>query len=122
MNHSEYDQNKQLLVTLFTGDIELTEVLSYIQSIGLNMDYSRNINILIDARESKSLYSIKGVTEISKVSKKAFQHYTGARLAIIESNPIETVLSIIYQKITKPTNYTFKIFSTKEAALRWLSK
>lgn len=121
MNQSHYDQEKQLLITQFTGDVDLNEYLSYIYSLNENPEYSRNINILIDFRNANSLYSISGIKKISDATKQAFQHYSSAKIAIIENNPLETALSILYQKITKQKNYRFRIFSTKDATLKWLT-
>ena len=115
-----YDKENQLLTTQFSGNIELDKILIYIHAVAINTEYARDLNLLIDARNTNSMYSVNGVKSISEASKQAFRNYTSARIALIENNPIETALSSLYQKITRPKNYKIKIFSTKKAALKWL--
>ena len=120
MVFSDFDHQKQILVTRFEGEIFLKEIIDYINVTKINKDYPRELRILTDSSKSNMLLSAEDLPMIVEENNNALKEYTYIVDAIVLGNPHDTAISYLYKEISKNKNYFFKLFSSNEAAIQWL--
>ena len=116
-----FNDQKGILDSNFTGDITLQEVVDYIVATRKNKSYPRKLKILTDATNSNMNFNASDLCTIVSENNKSLENYQYIIDAIIIESPKETALSMLYQEIAKNKKYMFSVFSTREAALEWLS-
>jgi hypothetical protein len=120
MVYSDFDHQKQILVTRFEGDVRLKEITDYIDATRLNDSYPRKLKIITDSRKSNMLLAPEDVPFIVEANNKSLDVYTFIVDAIILTNPNDTAISFLFQQMSKRKNYFFELFADYENALLWL--
>ena len=120
MIESTFNQETGILNAIFKGDISLKQIRDYIIATKENKAYPRDLKILSDASESLFKVLPNELRLIVEENNKSLEEYNSIVDAIVLSGPKETALSVLYQEIAKNKKYKFKIFSTREAAIKWL--
>ena len=116
----KFDKNTGILLSTWKGDIDLNQVVNYIDSVRLNEDNPRRLKILTDSREANFILNPEDLPTIVEANIKSLKQYDTIIDAMLVANPHDTALSILYQELSAIPNYFFKIFSTPEKALEWL--
>jgi len=123
MIDSAFNSETGLLETKLYGSITKSEVIEYISTLrDPENDYPGRLKIITDATEAEMGFSREELGEVLKTVDDHPGMYDSVTDAMIMSNPRATALSMILELFTKKSPYRMKIFSTREAALEWLSK
>ena len=116
----DFNPDTGILKTTIKGVVTLKEIIDYIIATKENSSYPRDLKILTDASNADMNISPNELHLIVEENMKSLEVYDSIVDAIVLSAPKETALSILYQEIAKNRKYRFQIFSTREAALKWL--
>jgi hypothetical protein len=119
---TKFNQQTKILEIKFEGSVILSEILDYIKEIKTNNTYPRKLKILTDSREAIFNFTIEDLQIIKKENNKALEKYDFVTSAFIIDDVKKTVLTMLYQEISKTNKYKFEIFATKSAAIDWLNK
>ena len=120
MVFTDFDHQKKILITRFEGDVELIEIIDYINATRDNKSYPRGLRILTDSRKSNMLITPDEIPAIVEANNRSLKNYTFIIDAIILENPHDTAMSYLFQELSKTRNYFFEIFASYEAANEWL--
>lgn len=116
-----YNKAENIIYAERRGEIGLEEVLTYIKCIDQNHQRLQNLYIIDDFRQSTSVFTRDEYPAMVEEISRRVNRYKQVKHAVIVDNPTETVLSILFEMISDSIeNYTFKVFSTSEAAKHWL--
>lgn len=115
-----FNQETGILNANYKGDISLKQIRDYIIATKENKSYPRNLKILSDGSEAKFKLLPSELGLIVEENIKSLEVYDSIVDAIVLSGPKETALSVLYQELAKNKKYKFQIFSTREAANKWL--
>ena len=118
---TEFDHKTGILFTKFEDQITLLEIVEYIRATKNNKEYPRILKILTDATNSNMNLEFEDLEVIVSENYKSIEKYDCIIDAIVLENPKETALSFLYKELVKTGKYKFEVFSTQEAALRWIS-
>ena len=116
----KFDEKTGILLSTWKGDINLNQIIDYIDSVRLNEDYPRRLKILSDSKDSNFVILPEDLPKIVEANKKSLKQYDTIIDAMLVANPHDTAMSILYQELSAIPNYFFKIFSTTEKAPEWL--
>ena len=105
----------------FHGEVTAEEIIEYIDATRLNQDYPRYLKILTDGREAKMNFSADSIPAIVTANNRSLEQYEAIVDAIVLEGSRETALSVFYEQLSKAPKYRFRVFSTREAAISWLS-
>jgi len=123
MINTNYNQDEDIVYVERFDEIDLQELLTYIISLDQEYKDLGSLYILDDIRDSTSKYEAKDYPVIIGEIQKRIKKYNEVRCALVVDTPFETVLSILYEDISKSVdNYNYKTFSTIEAAKSWLKR
>lgn len=120
MVSSEYDHQNGILLSRLEGIVTLKEVVDYIVATKENISYPRSLKILTDATGANMVFSPQDLVVIEEENSKSIERYDSITDAIVLESPRETALAILYQRLAENEKYKFQVFSTREAAIKWL--
>lgn len=114
-----YNSINKILEVYYTGEIEAKDLIDYGMSLS-NEDLPKDLNILVDASQAEYQVSRNEFPKLVNNLKRNLKKFSLVRVAFVQTKPKETAYSILYgQKAVLP-NYVHRVFSTKEAAEKWL--
>lgn len=118
---TKFNHKTGILDSQFIDEITLKEIVDYIISTKENSIYPRKLKILTDA--TKAIMSLKtdDLHVIVHENNKSIEKYDSIVDAIVIDKPKETAISLLYQEMAKNSKYRFQVFSTREAAIAWLT-
>ncbi len=119
----KFNKEKGIVETAITGNTTIKELIEYILTLREDQSLPKKIKILSDAREGyfSSDTDPDDLKKIVEVNYKSLSERVVVYDAFVISSPVETAMGQLYQEFSKADNYYFNIFSTKEAALKWLN-
>lgn len=120
MISTQFNDKRGILETEWTGDVDLKQILDYIDATRFNKDYPRRLKILTFTIEACFKLSPEDLPKIVEANFKSLEKYEMIIDGIVLENPLSTALSYLYQKLSTTNKYTFEVFSTSESALNWL--
>jgi len=120
---TNYNTSTKILEVKFTGEISIQDMKNYIISVRENKSLPSRLLILSDASEAKFATKVKknDLLEFLSENKKTLSQKEYIYDAFIISGTFETALGFLYKGINHIKNYSFNVFSTKEAASVWLN-
>jgi hypothetical protein len=119
-----YSRNKELdiLITNTTGITVLGDILQHYQELNKIKDLPRNLKNLIDCREAIFELNVEDLNKTKPLVKDSLKWFDSIKEAILVNQPSSTAIAMMFQDFNNShSNYEFKIFSTKSAALDWLT-
>jgi len=105
----------------FEEDIIKKDIVEYINATRLNKTYPRKLKILSDTTKANMILTTEDLEAIVQANLKSLQQYDYIIDAIITERPKETAYSLLYKKLSTTNKYRFDVFSTREAAIEWLT-
>ena len=116
-----YNKKENIIYLERNGEIKLQDLLNNIKDIDQKFHHLKSLYIIEDTRKSTVDFKAKDYPTIIDYIKRRINKYNKVRSAIIVNNLFDTVLSLLYEEMSKEIeNYEFKTFYTKEAAKTWL--
>jgi hypothetical protein len=115
-----FNQETGILSANYIGDVSLKQIRDYIIATKENKSYPRDLKILSYGTEANFNVLPNELGLIVEENNKSLEVYDSIIDAIVLSGPKETALSMLYQELAKNRKYRFQIFSSREAAEKWL--
>ncbi len=123
MIRSEFNHKTGMLEASIVGEITITEMTEYLLSLGQNNSLPKRLKIFTDA--TKAWYekntNPEDIIKLSEANATAIAQRDFTFSAFVLSSAMETAMAQLYKESSQAINYKFKIFSTKESAIKWLS-
>ena len=116
-----YNDELDVLCTHTGGELSIDEILGHYQEIRQNDAYPRDLKVIIDCRSTRLAVKLDDVSCIIEAVKNTLPKYTRLREAILITEPYETVVATLFEQNARFRNYHFRLFNSKNAALRWLN-
>lgn len=123
MNNISYhfDKEKNILISTITDILVIEDIINHYKLIENDESLPRNLKVLIQGKDF--IFDIKG-PEIKSVSKyviSALSKYNSIKKAIVLEHSYSTAIGLIFKEGNKYENYFFKVFSSSNAAEKWLN-
>ena len=122
MVNIRFDHNSNIFYITETGSVSYEEKVNLAQKILSLLKQKPEIKVLHDMRKAE--YEVPEILEkgFSKlISYFKDQEDIVIKHAAIHENVMGTAMSMLYEHSELPAYYSHKTFSSKEAALKWLS-
>lgn len=116
-----YNNELGILRTKTGGDLSIEEILGHYQEISQNINYPRELKVIIDCRSTRLAVKLDDVSGIIEAAKNTLPKYKRLREAILITAPYETVVATLFEQNARFKNYNFRLFNSENAALRWLN-
>ena len=116
-----YNEKLGVVCTKTGGELSIDEILGHYREIRQNTTFPRDLKVIIDCRSTRLAVKLDDVSRIIKAARSTLPKYTRLREAILITAPYETVVATLFEQNARFKNYHFKLFNSKNAALRWLN-
>ncbi len=120
---SEYNKDLGLLKTKFEGVVTISEITDYIKSLRENTKLPSGLKIFTDASKASFEENVdpKEIENLAKENFLNLNYFVFIYDVFIVSGTMEMALGHLYKEFSQADNYSFKLVSTKEAAIEWLN-
>lgn len=121
MVNISYDKNLDIFYEQFIGSLTIEDLVAHHISFGKRKDLPKKYKLLIDYTQAKFKFEIDELDKLVAVLKQFILNFDYVKMAILHSKPLEQAINMIFNDMVKNTpNFYTEIFSTKEAAIKWL--
>lgn len=117
---AKYNENRCRVESHYTGTITEVELLEYVTRFYTSPDTPRDVKVLEDARGAVYDLPRDIVSKIDEIMRAHIHLFECIKVAFVQDKPRETAYNILYEHLPKSDNFTFKVFSTMDAAESWL--
>jgi len=118
---SHFNRDTGIVETVFTGIVTFEDVVEYIHRLGNGDKYPGRLLILTDSIKGRFELTSEEDQKIGEAVRKYASQFEQIKDAPIINDPRTTAYSVLYRNATSNIpNYQFEIFSTREAAIKWL--
>ncbi len=115
-----FNKSEQILYVECSGKIEINDMFKYVKKLGNDDTLPRKLLIIEDARKSDVQFTEKQLPELVTKLEDILPKYKTIRHSVIHSDPLNTAYAIILDNNVEKENYRLKVFSTVQAAKKWL--
>ena len=121
MKNYSYNEKSMILETGTIGILKIEDIISHYEKINNDDSLPRNLKVLIDCRGTQLDVTVDEINLTSDVVKKALLIYNYIKEAILVDKPYETVVATLFENYNSYfESYSFRVFSTENAARNWL--
>ncbi|MDQ1769290.1 hypothetical protein GQR60_00470 [Labilibaculum sp. A4] len=106
----------------FSDTVTVEDIKNYLFEFERLDNLPKNIYLLYDLREVDMNLEIDDISFISKLAEKGTSSYKTIRTAFLVDTPKITAYSILFNLDTSSEKVLINVFSTEEAALKWLKQ
>jgi hypothetical protein len=121
MTEKKLDESNGILLVRTTGSIDIKEMFEGVDYLDKSVSLPRNLKILENAEGASVTFKIEDIPTIIGKLEKILDIYGYIRHAVIHTDPTSTAYTVIAKGMIRRPNYSLEVFSTKDAALNWLS-
>ncbi len=119
-----YAFNKEtgFLETTFEGEVSIKDIAEYIIMLSEDKTLPKKLKIFTDATKGKFSKGVvpKDLPKLVEANKVSLAQRDYIYDAFVLTGTLEMALGMLYKTISKTKKYKFNVFSTKEAAIKWL--
>ncbi len=109
-----------ILEVRYLGKLGCKELTEFGESLSRNKMIPRELKILTDVREGEYDFSERELPVVLDALKIQLKAFTFIKAAFVQTRPKETAMSMITEQRNTIPNYYHKVFSTPDAAMKWL--
>ena len=104
----------------FSGDVSKDNVMDYLDDFEKIGNLPKNLLTFYDLREANMFVKYSDILAISRKAKKVTNSYETVKTAFIVDSPGLTAYVMLYIMQSVRTKSVRKVFSTTDAAYKWL--
>ena len=110
----------KVIVEYYEGRIFLNDMIEFETREMKDKEYYPQLNMIADLRNAELLASDKDVIEFADFMKKTKELLAERKVAIVTNTPYQAALTTLYSLYTADSPLNNKVFSTLEAAMKWI--
>jgi len=118
----QYNPEEEILIWEFKDSVNKTDVLESFESIVKYSETKKKLKIYCNALNYELEIKHSELLEINKKALSYISLFESLRLSVAVNNPKATAFFILIFMALKSTKFTAKVFSTENAAKKWLKE
>lgn len=117
----DFDEEAGILFVKYEGNLKAEEIIEFIGGLQLNDSYPRDLKIFINSANTIFNFETSDIQLIADANNLFLEKYNTAKVVIIHDTPHELAYSMLFERLAINKKYMFKVFSTEDEALWWLT-
>jgi len=117
---TRFDTDLEILVVEPEESLEAGYIKEYYNYLGSDKTLPRELKSLCITKASKYPVETKDVEDLVHALTDACKKYTSIKEAFLVEDPYMTVITTLFSEKADLPNYRSMVFSTEEAAIKWL--
>ncbi len=119
INH--YIAEEKIYVLEITGDLTVKDLDDFLDYFLTLPDLPGDLKVLYDLREGRITFSITEIEKLLKVADRAKEQFNSIKTAILTKGNFDTAISMIIKLRSAGKSREREVFSTYDAAIKWLN-
>ncbi|MEX0982829.1 MAG: hypothetical protein WD577_06905 [Bacteroidales bacterium] len=115
-----FDNSLGILILTVENQLAKQFVIDYYNGLAKNNEYPRDLRVICFVTTTNYQIRPEDIDEMVDSLKQASGNYERLTEAFVAEDPYSTVITTLFSEKAQIRNYRSKVFSTKEAALKWL--
>ncbi len=115
-----FDTSLGILILTVENQLAPQFVIDYYNNLAKNKEYPRDLKVICFISTTNYQVRPQDIDEMVESLEKASGKYERLTEAFVAEDPYSTVITTLFSEKAQIENYRSKVFSTKEAALKWL--
>ena len=115
-----FNSEKNIFDTVFSGMIEPSEILIYMQEVNKNKDLPKKLNAIIDVRTADFDFEPIAMQSIVRENFRMNKSFNMINNAILANNPHDVTLVMFQHYTLGSEKYHVEIFTDRDKAEKWL--
>lgn len=115
-----YNEKTDILEVKYQGRVDVTELIDYGDQISMDQNLPGKLKVLTDVSEAEYAVDQEELPQLLEALKRHVSRFDYIKAAFIQSKPYETAVSYLLEDENRLNNYFHKVFSKRDAAVRWL--
>jgi hypothetical protein len=115
-----FNTEKKIFDTVFSGMIEATEILKYMQYVNDNKDLPQKLNAIIDVRTADFNFEPIVMQNIVRANFRMNKAFHIINNAILTNDPHDVTLVMFQHYTIGSEKYHVEIFTEREKAEKWI--
>ena len=115
-----FNSEKNIFDTVFSGMIEPSEILIYMQEVNKNKDLAKKLNAIIDVRTADFDFEPIAMQSIVRENFRMNKSFNMINNAILANNPHDVTLVMFQHYTLGSEKYHVEIFTDRDKAEKWL--
>ena len=116
-----YLSDSGIFKVTFSGTVTAEDITKYLLEFESLNNLPQAFLSLYDLRDANMDLKIIDILSISKLTKKVTSSYETVRTAFLVNKPNLTAYSILFTRESSHKKSVRRVFSTEEAAIKWLN-
>ncbi|WP_456378001.1 hypothetical protein [Lutibacter sp.] len=113
--------NHNLIIEYYSGDIDFVSFMNFKKKLIAEPLFTPTLNILIHFKNATFKITDEEINKYIHFSETDIKVVGKRKIALITKTPNQVVVTTLFKMIQRIKSKSVEIFSTKEAALRWLN-
>ena len=113
--------NHNLIIEYYSGDIDFVSFMNFKKKLIAEPLFTPTLNILIHFKNATFKMTDEEINKYIHFSETDIKVVGKRKIALITKTPNQVVVTTLFKMIQRIKSKSVEIFSTKEAALRWLN-
>ncbi len=115
-----FDNSLGILILTVENQLAPQFVIEYYNNLAKNKEYPRDLRVICFVTATSYQVNPQDIDAMVGSLEKASNNYERLTEAFVAEDPYSTVITTLFSEKAQIGNYRSKVFSTKEAALKWL--
>ena len=116
-----FNSLKNRLDVIYKDIVTLEEIIDYIETVKNDKSLPRKLRIFTIAKNIEMDFKTEDLPKIAYAVNESIKCYDLMIDAFIVDKTKETAFSLLFSNLSNQDKYKFKVFSTEQAAEKWLS-
>ena len=112
--------DRKIFVVTFEGKMLLDDVMNYLNYFGTINSLPNDIRLLYNFKKAIFKFAPEKIQIIAELADKVTGKYKSIKTAFYVYEPLLTAYSLLFSGMDKNPNRQRQVFSTEEAAVKWL--
>lgn len=120
MKDTDKNSSEEYLYFQSPAELDIDAMYAGIEHIKTSQEYPRDLRILEDATGVESKIKIEDIDAILVKMYDAAENYNSIKHAVVHDKPGNTAIALLFEHYIENSKYDLKVFSTEDAAKKWL--
>ena len=120
MINIHYDSEKEILFLVFRGSITIQDISSVFENIKTYKQTKNQLKIYCDAKNTELEVSRSEVSEITTNAQLYINAFGKIKISVVAESPKVTAFFMVIFMNIKNESFMGEVFSTSEAAKKWM--
>jgi len=122
MIETNFNKEEGILYVTTKGNVKINDMFNGIDLLANMTDLPEVLRIFDNAATSIAAFNVSDIELMVIKIRERLGKFKSIRHAVVHTDPLSTAYAVIARKKIEMFNYHLEVFSSEQAAIKWLKK